>query len=814
MHAALIFILLLAVATACYTGFAYHLPAREARTAELTARYSDMQIFAARAGLTMEEALMFLKERGLTSVGVAEQTLWQLRKEPGSYVLSSLELAGELALNPALAPYRNFLETKAQAADLSFGDYLVFMPAGPWAEQVGAHLHNLYDLEDEDLFRLTTHHAGEMVLYLLQGVNYDHLPHLSIGAKPAQLAQVAAAGLLVNPYLSPRTVETPATAEQMLSVYEPYPLSAAVFEGGVVPGYPATLPALAHALQARNIPAVLYEYHRFPKGMPELAPLLDYNLVVMRDGSIDDDPQAAINGLRERRVQLLELELRGLASRNSGAELQAKTAARLTKLAAALQENGYTPGQAVPLRPFQGHFLFYVLMAAGIIALALFLLQSLLPQRPAVLSGLFVLGLAAAVLLLHTRFLWAQQALALSAAVLFPLYGALYLLTRPLTGGPTKVTANFLRARLLWRCLLQVFILFLFSLAGGLIVHGLLTTPPFFHGLEFFRGVKIMYILPLALSGLVALVLLTGRGGLSSRERCESKEKNKAHKQDQTAQASLQTYSCSSESNASDAPEKSSTPSFSKVGDTGIPLASSDQDSRCAKRTGFLSPAHGGFLFPLQIPPEQRQAFFTPLRRLLRRPLTWGDLLLAGLLLIGAYIYLTRTGHVRTIIPLEGSLRSTLEQIFGARPRFKEFALGYPLALIGLYLSAGLAKVTGKAMVTGKITEAGRTGKALPAKGSGGPGLASKKNAVRGSGSVGVTGSLTKKQAQAQNILTFSALFGGVLAPISVVNTFAHTLAPVGLSLLRSFHGFWLGLAIGLFLLYFGKKIAHLFLPR
>ena len=733
MHAALIFILLLAVATACYTGFAYHQPARGARTVELTVRYSDVQIFAARAGLTVEEAFTFLKEQGVTSVGVAEHTLWQLRKEPGSYVLSSLELAGELALNPKLAPYRNFLENTAQQCGLSFGDYLVFMPDGPWAEQVGAHLHNLYDVEREDLFRLTTHRADGMVLYLLQGVNYDHLPHLSLGASPAQLEQIAAAGLLINPYLSLRTVETPATAEQMLASYEPYPLSAAVFEGGVVPGYPETLPELAQALQARGIPAVLYEYHRFPQGMPELAPLLDYNLIVMRDGSIEDDPQAAINGLRERRVQLLELELRGLASRSSGAELLANTTARLTKLTAALQERGYTTGQALPLQPFRGHFLFYVLMAAGIIALALFLLQSLLPQRPAVLSGLFVLGLAVAVLLLQARFLLAQQALALSAAVLFPFYGALYLLTRPLAGRPTKVTAGSLSVRLLWRCLMQVFILFLFSIAGGLIVHGLLTTPPFFHGLEFFRGVKVMYMLPLALSGLAALVLLAGFEGPGRRE-----------------------------------------------------CLSLHQDPWCAKRTGPLSPGCEDSLFPLQVPPEKRQAFLASLRRLLRRPLTWGDLLLCGLLLIGAYIYLTRTGHVLTIIPLEGSLRSTLEQVFGTRPRFKEFALGYPLALIGLYLSASLATFS----------------------------RAGKSNIAQGTSGADVTGSLTKKQARACYLLTFSALFSGVLAPISVVNTFAHTLAPVGLSLLRSLHGFWLGIAIGLFLLYFGKKIAHLFLPR
>ncbi|MGI6307699.1 MAG: DUF5693 family protein [Dethiobacteria bacterium] len=649
---------------------------------------------------------------------------------------------------------------------------------------MGEHLRTLYALEGEDLFRLTTHRQGEMVLYLLQGVSYDHLPHLSLGAKPAQLEQVAAAGLLINPYLSPRTIETPATAEQMLAAYERYPLSAAVFEGGVVPGYPDTLLELAAALRAREIPAVLYEYHRFPKGMQELAPLLDYALVVMRDGSINDDPRAAINGLRERRVQLLELELRGLASRSTGAELQEKISTRLTRLTAALQENGYTLGQAALVRPFQGHSLLYVIMAAGILSLALFLLQFFLPLQPASLLGLFALGLAALAFLFHTRFLFTQQALALLAAVLFPFYGALYLLTWPFAAGasglageagptgstdPTDPTGSIcptgltpprrrkaiagrasLDAGLLRYCLARVFILFLFSLAGGLLVHGLLTTPPFFHGLELFRGVKAMYILPLALSGLTALVLLAGfsRNLPGTAAQAQAADGSPPRPQDRKQSSAPQPHSR----------------------EQGLASLAQNPKGSGRIKTGAISyariPAYKSSPFPLQFPVEQRQAFFASLRRLLRRPLTLGDLLLLGLLLFGAYIYLTRTGHVRTIIPLESTLRNTLEQVFGARPRFKEFALGYPLALVGLYLSAGFS------------------------------------------------GGVKGDRGKARRCLAFGALFGGVLVPISVVNTFAHTLAPLSLSLLRSCHGFWLGIIAGLLLLYLGKKIVCFFSRR
>ena len=188
-------------------------------------------------------------------------------------------------------------------------------------------------MEQTEQFRIARYYHEEMVLYIIQGANYENLPHLSLGAKPAQLEQVAKAGLLINPYLSQRKIETSATAEQMLATYDGYPLSAVVFEGGIVPGYPLYTDKMAEALQRRALPAVVYEYNRFPKGLERVAPLTGYNLVVMRPGNINDQPTVHVNGIKERRVQVLELQLRDLASRYGGEELQRELTDRLQLLA-------------------------------------------------------------------------------------------------------------------------------------------------------------------------------------------------------------------------------------------------------------------------------------------------------------------------------------------------------------------------------------------------------------------------------------------------------------------------------------------------
>ncbi len=239
---------------------------------------------------------------------------------------------------------------------------------------------------------------------------------------------------------------------------------------------------------------------------------------------------------------------------------------------------------------------------------------------------------------------------------------------------------------LLMRSLARVLLIFLLSLAGGLLVHGLLTAPPFFHGMELFRGVKLMYSLPLGLAVLTACTILA-----------------------------------------------------------------------FIESSGPTSP-NAGTVFPPELSRERKGAFFAFLRRLLKRPMTLGDLALLAAILAVAYFYLTRTGHVLEITSAEDALRGGLERLFGVRPRFKEFALGYPLAILGLYLLGSSAS--------------------------------------------------TKRIFR---ILAFAFLAAGTLAPISVVNTFAHITAPAGLSLLRSFHGFWLGCLGGLILILIWKGVTLLF---
>jgi len=688
-------LVLLAVASAAWAGFRFHadIPAQE-ENVEFTVRYSDVEIFAARAGMTVEETLAFLKEQGVSSVGVFEYTLWNLRRESGCYVLSNLELAGEMAFNPGLARYRDFILEAVGVEGLNLGDYIVLMPEGVWAEQVWEHLGQLKEVEDPARFRLKRASGEGMELFVIQGALYDNLPYLALGANPAQLKNVSGAGLLVNPYLSPRRIETPASAEQALATYDRASLSAVVFEGGRIPGFPRYTAETAQAVEKRGLPVTVYEYHQYPQGMKELALLLDYNLTVMIPGKTGLPGAMEVwNGVRERKARLIELRIRDFAPQFRGEELKERFAGRMSSIVGLLQEKGYKSGRLQPLSVRPLPFGVYLLMGAGLLAFTLLFLRTIIPVRPLVLILLLVPGTAFVFLLFLWNRILTGQVLSLWTALLFPLYAVLTLYFSPPLrekeergcergpgrGARAPVLQLFtLRPGFFVRTGLMLCGTFLFSLAGGLLLHGFLTMPPFYSGLEFFRGVKIMYAAPLCLVGLAALAFWSA----GEVETC---------------------------------------------------------------RSGFrLLPAG-----------ELGKICLAFLRRILRRPLVLGDLIFLGMLLLVAYFYLTRTGHVTEITAAESQARGFLETALGVRPRFKEFLIGYPLALLGFYF----------------LEKPGKNFR-LPA---------------------------------------CLLLASGILAPVSLLNTFAHIQAPIVLSFWRSLHGFWLGGLCGLLLLFvwtFGELLA------
>ncbi len=124
---------------------------------------------------------------------------------------------------------------------------------------------------------------------------------------------------------------------------------------------------------------------------------------------------------------------------------------------------------------------------------------------------------------------------------------------------------------------------------------------------------------------------------------------------------------------------------------------------------------------------------------------TWGTL---GLLAALLAVLIIRTGNTTwfPVTALEMSCRDGLESFFGVRPRWKEFLIGHPCLLLGL---------AGRRL-------AGRPDRVWP------------------------------------RIL----ILIGMIGQVSIINSFCHLHTPLVITLLRTFHGLWLGVLLGLAILW------------
>ncbi|MGM0548553.1 MAG: DUF5693 family protein [Bacillota bacterium] len=130
------------------------------------------------------------------------------------------------------------------------------------------------------------------------------------------------------------------------------------------------------------------------------------------------------------------------------------------------------------------------------------------------------------------------------------------------------------------------------------------------------------------------------------------------------------------------------------------------------------------------------QTLLVQIKEILETVIKVKHLVLAGFLLLIAIIYIGRTGNF-PLLPVpawELTIRSLLEKLLYVRPRFKEFLIGHPLFIFSLYLAAPKRK----------------------------------------------------------NIYFYPLLMLASVGLVTVVNTFSHLHTPVLVSLLRTFHAYWL----------------------
>ena len=119
------------------------------------------------------------------------------------------------------------------------------------------------------------------------------------------------------------------------------------------------------------------------------------------------------------------------------------------------------------------------------------------------------------------------------------------------------------------------------------------------------------------------------------------------------------------------------------------------------------------------------------------------------ILIAGVAIYIIRTGNEspEAVFPIELTVRQTLDNWLGVRPRTTEFLIGHPLMIVMLYYGYRFSM--------------------------------------------------------------FPILMAGLMGQISLINTYAHIHTPITISLVRSGHGLWMGMLIGIVAIIILELVFH-----
>ncbi|QHW32573.1 hypothetical protein GZH47_18310 [Paenibacillus rhizovicinus] len=373
---------------------------------------------------------------------------------------------------------------------------------------------------------------------------------------PSTLQMLHDAGFRIIPRLSDRIPYNAAEVDKMLDSYQALGVNRILFDGNSVKGYAdnaeqRSLTLFADSLNKHRIGITTIENSTPQKGLSTLAYLTDYNVARLyslpaRDAAAKSPIDLADRfqlAVKDRSIRMFYIHAAASSStaksmitdpmENIYNSLQGPDGF-LTKM----DKLGFTPGPAekfdysIPSwqKPLKA------LVALGAIAFIALLIQAFLPGAavPAFIIGL--IGSAGLYVLSKSTF---EQGLALGAAISAPTLAVIWAIRRVRThtvgnrrpvGGTDDIAPGRVNGGMRWvfpgisagRRFLMAIAIFattsLISLCGLPFVVGLLNNMTYKLVLEQFRGVSLLHLAPIALSGLY-LVLYTGESVIGNVRR-------------------------------------------------------------------------------------------------------------------------------------------------------------------------------------------------------------------------------------------------------------------------------------------------------
>lgn len=453
------------------------------RSVEVLVDYDEAMILSKAHNITVAEILKKFKTAGASSVIVRERTLKDLNQCGEVLIKTGNDIA---FMQEVSADFLSSVQVDMKNTYLIIRDKDVYR-------------HLLTQLEAKKKYVFKDETGSE---YYILGAHFTsrELEKLGLGFLPRDIDAVKEAGLGFVPRLREWSNASPADLDVLVDNLRAIPnIRIITFNDTAVPGI-GDIPYLAEKLSELQVPVGSFEFFN-QQGLQTLALMMEKNMV--RGHAISEEelpsytPGTALDryalAVSERNIRFLYVRLFGLNYPDTALEGALKY---LSLVKEGIEKEGFTVGQAsvLPSLPFSRLIVFVI--GLGVIGGGMLMMNAIFPLR---LTGILsILGLIGWLGLLYVRPELARKGFALLSVVIFPVIGTFVVLRE--------------EPRTLGRAVSALLKLSLISLAGAVIMTGLLADRVYMLKIDGFTGVKLAHVLPLALVG--TYILLKDRSPL------------------------------------------------------------------------------------------------------------------------------------------------------------------------------------------------------------------------------------------------------------------------------------------------------------
>lgn len=496
----LVLLIILALVGALWVSLQHEAQVQKSSSVEIALDYQDIQYLSHTTGYSTLELLAMAREWGAISLGIGEETLGRLSQEGKITLLSGAELLDSHRLGLGKAPWWDDYQIDPESIYIITENREFF---DSLQEQLILKLHDKFT-------------ASEPVegLYLIEvETNLNYARNLTVGIDRQELQEIVDLGYYLVPRISNINLNSQEALENVYCEFQDLTDGRATifFREEEAAGFPDWQETSAESINKAGFSIAVPEYYPNPPWVGSIARLAGYPVVYAHSNYPGERASSLVNSAVERRIRLLYLNLHPeLPDKNYLDNYRAY----VTEVARGVKKAGYELGRAEsipvpPISPFFSCLIYLGVVSGGVLLIdnfcslssrfkILLLLVGVLPG----LAGLIVLG--------SSGQLFFRQMTGFAAALIFPSLAVISQFVNPYFGcnGKTRPPAagDGSNLQVFIKSLVILVKMTLISLAGGVLITGILSVPPLLSGLVLFRGVKFSFLLPLFIIGAAILL--------------------------------------------------------------------------------------------------------------------------------------------------------------------------------------------------------------------------------------------------------------------------------------------------------------------